>query len=233
MIEGLDLYNRGRCLFGLVGENTADGRTQMLVFTDADKYAAAKRESNQFDSEGYYYNPYVDTFGLPAGYGEVQLQRMRDSVDSVLRDQFAQRDLTPQPTPMALLPYLDPNTGYLSALLCTPDVILESMPVSAPITELSCKGHVCHIRLHLRHTAGEQVQGAKLIYRSLTEKIEIPLDCRTTAAGDGCRVQLTLPLNAQLPLKEVYWDIRLEVEQYGCTHRIKFCLLYTSPSPRD
>lgn len=221
VIEGLDLYNRGRCLFGLVGENTADGRTQMLVFTDADKYAAAKRESNRFDSEGYYYNPYVDTFGLPAGYGEVQLQRMRDSVDSVLRDQFAQRDLTPQPTSMALLPYLNPNTGYLSALLCTPDVILESMPVSAPITGLSCKGHVCQIRLHLRHTAGEQVQGAKLIYRSLTEKIEIPLDCRTTAAGDGCRVQLTLPLNAQLPLKEVYWDIRLEVEQYGCTHRIK------------
>ena len=53
VIEGLDLYNRGRCLFGLVGENTADGRTQMLVFTDADKYAAAKRESNRFDSEGY------------------------------------------------------------------------------------------------------------------------------------------------------------------------------------
>ena len=111
---------------------------------------------------------------------------MRDSVDSVLRDQFAQRDLTPQPTPMALLPYLDPNTGYLSALLCTPDVILESMPVSAPLP--GCPARACVLYpTALRHTAGEQVQGAKLIYRSLTEKIEIPLDCRTTPAEMAAR----------------------------------------------
>lgn len=222
LLENLTLYNKQRCVFGIVAKNTKSGKKELLLFRDTQKFAQARRKAHRTDLSAYYYKPFIRTYMLPADYLRRNLKQLKDSVHESMRAQLERYDMTPVETPMTVLPYLDAEAkGSLSALICVPEMILESMSMVAPLTGLKCKDNVCTLKLHLKGRRAEDIEGAVLVYRSVTENLQIPLHTQVQPKGDGCAVTITMKLHDQLPFKEVYWDIRLLVKQFDTTAKIK------------
>lgn len=222
LLEDWTLYNRMRCVFGVVAESTADKTKVLLLFSDRQKLAQAWRKASAHDASAFYYKPFIRTYDLPADYLRKNLKQLRESMDETIRGQLSRYDLTLTQTPMAVLPYLDADAnGCLSALICTPDTVLDNMSMSAPLTKIQCKGSRLCLHLQLRGRGKDDIKGAVLIYRSKIEDVQIPLKMKVHNTGKGCVVKLELNLDGTLPLKEVYWDIRLLVNQFDYTHQIK------------
>ncbi len=221
LISDMTLYDKKRCLFGVIAYDKASAKKVLLLFTDSRKFKTAFESQSRYDKSGFYYNPIVQSLALPADYYRTNLKKLIDSTDEKIKSRLENYDLTPVNTEIAILPYISSKSENFSAVICNPDAVIHYLGMTAKIKALSCKKNICVLSVKLPGRKCEDIDGAVLNYRSKVEQISIPLSTEITQSGNGCIVKITMEFTGAVELKEIFWDIRILVRHNGCVYQMK------------
>ena len=82
-------------------------------------------------------------------------------------------------------------------------------------------GNRLELVFNIPNDQNAEFEGLVLKYRSVIENIEIPFNCNLEKKEGYTKVTATLDFNGEMPLKEIYWDVRAVVEKYGAKQYVK------------
>lgn len=209
LIEDMTLYRKKKYIFGVIAYNKLSSKKALLLFTDSKKFEFAKESSNRFDKSEYFYEPIIQNVTLPADYYSTNLKKLIESTEEKLQSRLESYDLTPTETSIAILPYIRHKSGNMALTICAPDSITNNLGLTAKLTSLKCSNNVCTLKVKLFGWNSEDIQGAVLNYRSKVEEISIPLSTEVKQLPDGCAVNIAMEFTGSVPLKEIFWDIKI------------------------
>ncbi len=69
-------------------------------------------------------------------------------------------------------------------------------------------GNRLELVFNIPNDQNAEFEGLVLKYRSVIENIEIPFNCNLEKKEGYTKVTATLDFNGEMPLKEIYWDVR-------------------------
>lgn len=226
LIEDYTLYNKERCVFGVLCKDKENSEITILTFIDSQDISVTKKHVTQYSKAALYRCPQIITCNVAKDFFRVNLKRLMVSVNKSLQNRLTQYDLTPVECETALLPYFDAETGYMTVYVCQPEAMMDEMCAGARLRSIKTNANTCKMKVELQKSKDTRITGAVLKYRSATEDIEIPVKTEVTDRGDSAVVNLSVEFDGSMPLKEVFWDLRLLVEKYGYTHRSKVVYLH-------
>lgn len=226
LVEQYVLYNRERCVFGVLCKDRENGETTVVTFTDSQDISVSAKHVTKYSKAALYRRPQIINCNVAKDFFRVNLKRLMISVNQTLKDRLTQYDLIPVENEVALLPYFSPKNGNMSVFVCKPEAMMDEMCAGARLRSIKTNGNSCKIKVELQKSRETRITGAVLKYRSATEEIEIPVKTEVTDNGDSAVVKLSVDFDPSMPLKEVFWDLRLLVEKYGFTHQAKVVYLH-------
>lgn len=221
-VETVRLYIRRGCIPALIAREEKTGHRVLLVFDDAPR---RKQRTGRWDKTPYYYDMDQSAYAVSTEYLLPAFRRVAENallpdLDAALGAFSAEK----QPQNLVLLPFLETKKNVpacLTVWLTTPELAMNRLRRGAALQRLQCKDRLCRMHLYLQGVQPAQVTGGILRYRSKTEQVEIPFQMQVKAKHGGSAVQLTLPLQENLPLKELYWDAYVQIEQFGTVYPVK------------
>ena len=89
------------------------------------------------------------------------------------------------------------------------------------IKSVKTHGNKCRITATFPIDSSAKITDVVLKYRSKVEDIAIPVKFKTKVINDKVLLTIDINFTEDMPLKPIYWDIRVVVEKYGTKQLIK------------
>lgn len=225
MIEDARLYVQTGCIPALIARDRQTDQSVLLLFDDDKKRLRAKERANAWNNAPYYYGIDTQEYTVSAAYNTPAFRRTAKN-NKLENPSAALAELSPakQSIPLVLLPFLTRKKKAprcLMVWLTTPDTAMNRLWRGAALQALECKGRECAMHLFLEGVEPKQILGSTLEFRSKTEQIAIPFQMKTKPTHSGCELYLKVQLQDDMPLKELYWDAYVQIEQFGKPYRLR------------
>lgn len=212
LIEELVVYNKMQYTIGIVAVDKGTKKRCLVV-------PSIKRKKNTDISE-IYREPLFDTYTLPKAYFDADLKKLIDSDSERTNKMLELYDLTPTEYELASSPFFN-NDNELSLFFGKKEDALETIYPPCVLRKIKTKGNLLRIVADIPNDSQAEFKGIVLKYRSVIEDITIPLECKLSQRNGYTRVTAHIRLTPDMPLKEIYWDIRAVVEKYGSRQYVK------------
>ena len=129
-------------------------------------------------------------------------------------------DLTPTAYELATSPFYNDKREF-TLYFGKKDDALEAIYPPCKLTSLKTNGNRLELAFNIPNDQNAKFDGLVLKYRSVIEDIQIPFDCKLEKKEGFTRVNATLEFKGDMPLKEIFWDVRAVVEKYGAKQYVK------------
>ncbi len=212
LIEKLVVYNKMRFIVGVIAFDKKKGQ-KCVVLASLDNY-------KDNDVSNKYREPLFANYTLPKSYFDTNLRKLIDTNSERAENMLALYDLTPTIYEVATSPYYNLD-NELTLYFSKRDESLEAIYPPCSLKGLKTNGNHLELTLNIPNDQNAELDGLVLKYRSVLENIEIPFKCKLEKKETYTKVIATLDFNADMPLKEIFWDIRAVIKKYGARQYVK------------
>ncbi|MDD6728779.1 MAG: CDP-glycerol glycerophosphotransferase family protein [Eubacteriales bacterium] len=212
LIEEMTVYNKCRYIIGIVAVNKKSKKRCLII-------PSISRKS-QSDISKAYKKPLFDTYTLPKAYFDADLKKLIDNDNDRNRQRLAQYDLTPTEYEIASSPFYN-NANELCIYFGKKAESLEAIYPPCTLKSLKTRKNNLTMVINVPKDDDAKFKGIVLKYRSLIEDIQIPLNCNIKDKGDYLKVTASIDFTEDMPMKEIYWDLRAVTEKYGEDQLVK------------
>lgn len=209
-IEKYDVYYKEKRSVGIVAVNKETGKKCLVLLQKHTKTA---------DLSEIYEEPVIDSYRLVTDYYKENFKKLFSSDTDRAKEVSALYDLTQSDVKVAILPYYFEDN--LTLCFASPEEYLELAYESGSVESVKTKGNKCRITATFPLDSSAQITGAVLKYRSKVEEITIPVGYTVKQIGKKVVVKINIDFTEDMPLKPIYWDIRVVVEKYGSKQLVK------------
>lgn len=212
LIEEMIVYNKQQYVIGIIAFNKKKNR-QCLVIPSIPK-------KNQNDISEAYRKPLFDSYTLPKAYFDADLKKLIDADNERNRRMLELYDLTPTVYEIASSPFFNKFNEF-SLYFGKKEDALEAIYPPCKLKALKAKGNRLVLVVEVPKDNKAKFKGIVLKYRSVIEDIQIPFSCNIQEKENCLRVVASLDFTTDMPMKEIYWDVRAVVEKYGSDQLVK------------
>lgn len=212
LIEEMIVYNKQQYTIGIIAYDKKKDK-QCLIVPSASKSADG-------DISELYRQPIFDSYTLPKAYFDADLKKLIDADNERTQKMLELYDLTPTVYEIASSPYFN-KLRELTLFFGKKEDALEAIYPPCELKDIKTKGNHLKLVVNIPNDQKAQFQGIVLKYRSVIEDIQIPFNCELEEKDGYTRAVATLDLTEDMPLKEIYWDVRAVVKKYGSTQYVK------------
>ncbi len=212
LIEKLVVYNKQRFTVGVIAFDKKKGK-KCIVMPSIDKFKDGDISRN-------YCEPLFATYSLPKSYFDTNLKKLIDAKSDRTRKMLALYDLTPTFYEVATSPFYNAKNEF-TLYFGKKEESLEAIYPPCKLKGLKTQGNHLELVLNIPNDQNAKFDGVVLKYRSVLEDIQIPFECKLEKNKEFTKVIATLDFKADMPLKEIYWDVRAVVEKYGVKQYVK------------
>lgn len=209
-IEKYDVYYKEKRKVGIVAVNKESGKKCLLLLQ---KYA------HTADLAETYEEPVINSYRLVTDYYKENFKKLFNNDTDRAKEVAALYDLTEADVDVAVLPYYIGDN--LTLCFASPEEYLEFAYESGSVESVKTKGNKCRITATFPLDSSAKITGAVLKYRSKVEDITIPVNCTLKKTSKKVVVKIDIDFTEDMPLKPIYWDIRVVVEKCGTKQLVK------------
>ena len=209
-IEKYDVYYKEKRKVGVVALNKETGKKCLLLL---------QKQAQTADLAEIYEEPVIDSYRLVTDYYKENFKKLFNSDTDRAKEVAALYDLTETDIDVAILPYY--ADGDLTVCFASSEEYLEFAYESGSVESVKTKGNKCRITATFPLDSSAEITGAVLKYRSKVEDITIPVNYTLKKSGKKVVVKIDIDFTEDMPLKPIYWDIRVVVEKYGAKQLVK------------
>lgn len=209
-IEKYDVYYKEKRRVGVVAVNKETGKKCVLLLQ---KHTATS------DLSELYEEPIIDSYKLVTDYYKENFKKLFSNDTERAKEVAALYDLTETDVKVAILPYYFEEV--LTLCFASPEEYLELAYESGSVESVKTRGNNCRITATFPLDSSAKITGVVLKYRSKVEDITIPVDYTLKQTGKKVVVKININFTEAMPLKPIYWDIRVVVEKNGTKQLVK------------
>ena len=209
-IEKYDVYYKEKRKVGIVALNKETGKKCLLLL---------QKQAQTVDLAEIYEEPVIDSYRLVTDYYKENFKKLFNSDTDRAKEVAALYDLTETDVDVAILPYYTDDD--LTLCFASPEEYLEFAYESGSVENVKTNGNKCRITATFPVDSSAKITGAVLKYRSKVEDITIPVNYTLKKSGKKVVVKIDIDFTEDMPLKPIYWDIRVVVEKYGAKQLVK------------
>lgn len=208
IIENLTVYTNERYFPAVVAFDKKKDKRVLVIFRSGKK-------QNGFS----YEKPLVNNYTLASSYFETNIKKLIESDSERNKEILSLYDLSPISQELAAVPFYT-DKRELKLFFCKRDEILLKLYPGGKLTDVKVNKNHCTVKACFPESIGK-VKGLVLKYRSNTEEIIIPLDSEITVENGVVKIKADIDFSPDMPLKEIYWDVRAVVEKFGTVQLVK------------
>lgn len=212
LIEKLVVYNKQRYNVGIIAFDKKKGRKCIVM--------PSIKKAKDGDISKRFCEPLFATYTLPKSYFDTDLKKLVDANSERTRKMLKLYDLTPTAYELATSPFYNDKREF-TLYFGKKDDALEAIYPPCKLTSLKTNGNRLELAFNIPNDQNAKFDGLVLKYRSVIEDIQIPFDCKLEKKEGFTRVNATLEFKGDMPLKEIFWDVRAVVEKYGAKQYVK------------
>lgn len=212
LIEKFVVYNKKRYIAGVVAYDKKKGRRCIVV--------PSLTKSDGTDISKMFCEPLFANYTLPKAYFDADLKKLTDANSDRAKKLLELYDLTPTVYEVAASPFYNKNRE-LTLYFGKKDDALEAIYPPCKLRRLKAKGNRLELKLDIPNDQNAEFKGIVLKYRSVIEDIQIPFECSLDKKEKYTRVKAVINFTENMPLKEIYWDVRAVVGKYGANQYVK------------
>ncbi len=212
LIENLIVYNKQKYTVGVIAYDKKKGKKCLVV--------ASIKKAKDGDISKRFCEPLFANYTLPKAYFDTDLKKLVDANNDRTKKMLKLYDLTPTVYEVAASPFYDERREF-NLYFGKKEDALEAIYPPCKLKSLKTKGNHLELVFNIPNDQNAEFDGLVLKYRSVIENIEIPFNCNLEKKDGYTKVTATLDFNGEMPLKEIYWDVRAVVEKYGAKQYVK------------
>ncbi len=212
LIENLIVYNKQKYTVGVIAYDKKKGKKCLVV--------ASIKKAKDGDISKRFCEPLFANYTLPKAYFDTDLKKLVDANNDRTKKMLKLYDLTPTVYEIAASPFYDERREF-NLYFGKKEDALEAIYPPCKLKSLKTKGNRLELVFNIPNDQNAEFDGLVLKYRSVIENIEIPFNCNLEKKEGYTKVTATLDFNGEMPLKEIYWDVRAVVEKYGAKQYVK------------
>lgn len=206
LVENLCVYNNQKYLVGITAVDMKTGSSKLIVPSGS--------------QDVLYEEPLINDYMLPASYFDVNLKKLIESDSDRHKEMLALYDLTPVSQTLAATPFYN-QKGFLMLFFSKREEIMNRLYAGCKLMRVKVNGNHCSIKAHIPKDKDATPLALVLKYRSKTEEIEIPFKTVFTEKKSYTELSADIDFNPDMPLKEIYWDVRVVIEKFGSVQYLK------------
>lgn len=210
LIEKYEVYYKEKRKVGVVAVCKSTGEKCVLLFS---------KQTNGTDIAQNYENPILENYNLVKDYYKENFKRLFNMESQRAKEVSELYDLTLTDVRVAILPYYFEDA--LSLCFSSEENYLEFAYENGSVKTVKTKGNKCRITATFPIDSAAKITDVVLKYRSKVEDILIPVNFTTKVLKDRVLLNIDIDFSEDMPLKPIYWDLRVVVEKYGTKQLIK------------
>ena len=210
LIEKYEVYYKEKRKVGIVARSKVTGKKCVILLS---------KEIKTCDTSEKYETPILENYKVVADYYKDNFKKLFNTDNERTKELSELYDMTVTDVKIAILPYYFENALTLS--FSSEEDYLEFSYDYGYIKSVKTHRNKCSITATFPIDSSAKITDVILKYRSKVEDISIPVNFKTKLLKDKVLLSIDIEFTEDMPLKPIYWDIRVVVEKYGTKQLIK------------
>lgn len=208
LIESYEVYHKEKRKIGIVAISRTTGEKCVLLLSKLIEGA---------DIGPRYEEPVFEKYQLVTDYYKRNFKKVFNSDEEKIQEASSMYDMTVTDVDVVIQPYFSKSNNLFVAFGNEEDWLTQVYG-KCYIKKLKTRGKKCSIVAALPLDSSVDISGAVLKFRSKVEELAIPLNTTKKVLKDKVIVKIDIEFNQSMPLKPIYWDLRICLEKNGTTH---------------
>lgn len=209
LIEKYQVYHKEKYKIGITALSKTTGEKCVLLLS---------KETDVSDASTIYEKPVFEKYKLVKDYYQYNFKKYFNDEDENETEISTLYDMTQTDVEVVILPYYFNNNLMLS--FGNEEDWLSLAYNKCLVKSVSTKGKKCRVVATLPYDSSVEITGAVLKFRSKFDDIKIPVGFSKKVVKDKVVIKIDIDFSESMPLKPIYWDLRLCLVKDGITQYI-------------
>ncbi len=210
LIEKYEVYYKEKRKIGIVALCKSTGEKCVILLS---------KQMKSKDVAEKYETPVLEEYKLVADYYKENFKKLFSADTQRAKEVSELYDLTLTDVKVAVLPYYFEDA--LTLCFSSEADYLEFAYESGVVKSVKTHGNKCKVIATFPIDSSAKISGVILKYRSKVEDVTIPVNFTTKVKKNKVVLEADINFNADMPLKPIYWDLRVVIEKYGTKQLIR------------